>query len=150
MASAATEMPQSIEELVGRTLPGGRFRLEGYESRLMHDAFYSPFRPEPHPIAAYAATQRGVGMTVSELFETFGTTMDDGPLLASCTLDFPGEMHADTDYTVRAVIDSVARKETRSRGTVDFITCRMELIEAASYAVVAVVTNVYAIPRPHR
>lgn len=150
MSSAATELPHPMEELVGRTLSGGRIRLEGYESRLMHDAFYSKPRPEPHPLAAYAATQRGLGMTVSELFETFGTTMDDGPLLASCTLDFPGEIHADTDYTVRAVIDSVARKETRSRGTVDFITCRMELIEAATNDVVAVVTNVYAIPRSDR
>jgi hypothetical protein len=150
MVSAATELPHELQQLVGRPLPSGHFRLPSHENLLMHDAFYSAPRPAPHPVAAYAATQRGIGITVSELFQILGATIADGPLLAGCTMDFPGELRIETDYTVTGVIESIARKDTQKLGAVDFVTCRMELIDPASSDQVAIVTNVYAIPRPRQ
>lgn len=86
-------------------------------------------------------------MTVAELFSVLGASMEDGPLLAGCTLEFFTELRIETDYEVRAVIQSVVRKPSRTHGAVEFVTCRMELIEVIDDTVAAVVTNVYAIPR---
>jgi hypothetical protein len=147
MPTDTAEPPGDMAHLVGKRLPGGHFRLEPFENWLAHDALYSSPRANPHPVMAYAATQRGMGMTVAELFEMLGTDITQGPLLAGCTLEFPGEFRTATDYTVAASIESILRKETRTAGPVDFVTCRMELTETATGHVEAIVTNVYALPR---
>jgi len=146
MPADTAESPDDMAHLVGKSLPGGHYRLEPFENWLAHDALYSTPRANPHPIMAYVATQRGMGMTVAELFEMLGTDMTQGPLLAGCTLEFPGELRTATDYTVAASIVSVVRKETRAAGPVVFVTCRMELAESATGQVEAIVTNVYALP----
>jgi hypothetical protein len=135
-----------LQHLVGTPLPGGRHTVAGYESWLGHDALYSEPVEEPHPVMAFVAAQRGLGVSVAELFRLWGTEMSDGPMLTESTLEFPGEFRADVEYRVRGTVVSVVRKSGRTLGVFDLLTARFELFDAAGEPV-AVVTNVYALPR---
>jgi len=70
------------EALAGLRLPGGTCRVEGYESLLMHDAVRASRSSQPHPIWAFLAPQRGMGLTLAALFETLGCPLDTGPCSA--------------------------------------------------------------------
>lgn len=133
--------------LVGQPVPGGRYTLAGYESWLGHDALYSEPEERPHPVMAFVAAQRGLGVTVAELFRMWGTEMSDGPMLTESTLEFPGEFRADTEYDVRGTVTSVVRKSGRTLGVFDLVTARFEVVEPGGDTPVAVVTNTYALPR---
>lgn len=132
--------------LVGQPLPGGRYTLAGYESWLGHDALYSEPEERPHPVMAFVAAQRGLGVTVAELFRLWGTEMSDGPMLTESVLEFPGEFRADVEYEVRGTVLSVVRKTGRTLGVFDLLTARFELAEPGA-GPVAIVTNTYALPR---
>jgi hypothetical protein len=135
-----------LRHLVGAPLPGGHHTVAGYESWLAHDALYSPQGERPHPVMAFVAAQRGLGIGVAELFRLWGTEMSDGPMLTESTLEFPGDFAADVRYEVRGTVESVVRKTGRTLGAFDLLTARFELVEPTGRTV-AVVTNVYALPR---
>jgi hypothetical protein len=142
----AAQSVHPLQHLVGVPLPGGRHTVRGYESWLGHDALYSEPVEEPHPVMAFIAAQRGLGVSVAELFRLWGTEMSDGPMLTESTLEFPGEFRADVEYGVRATVVSVVRKSGRTLGVFDLLTARFEVVGAGGDPV-AVVTNVYALPR---
>jgi hypothetical protein len=136
-----------LGHLVGKPLPAGRYRVADYESWLAHDALYSdPADPEPHPVMAFIAAQRGLGVTVAELFRLWATEMADGPMLTESTLEFPGEFRAEVEYLVSGTVVAVVRKTGRTLGAFDLLTARFEVAEPAREPV-AVITNVYALPR---
>jgi hypothetical protein len=149
MTDGATAHP--LEHLVGQRLPAGRHVVADYESWLAHDALYSdPADAAPHPVMAFVAAQRGLGVTVAELFRLWGTEMADGPMLTESTLEFPGEFRAGVEYLVSGRVVSVVRKAGRTLGTFDLLTARFELTESCpgpAREPVAVITNVYALPR---
>ena len=93
--------------LAGHRLPPGSARLEPYQNWLLHDAFYSPPRPEPHPVAAFVLANRGIGISLADLFRLFGSDIDDGPLLAESSIELHRPLAEDADYEVRGVIESV-------------------------------------------
>lgn len=135
-----------LQELVGEPIPVGSWTLAEHENWLGHDALYSDPVDEPHPVMAFVAAQRGMGCSVAELFATWGTAMEDGPMLTATELEFPGEMAAGTEYTVSGTVESVARKQGRTMGTFDLLTARFELA-GPDGGPVAVVRNTYALPR---
>ena len=132
--------------LAGRQLPPGSARLEPYQNWLLHDAFYSPPRPEPHPVAAFVLANRGIGISQADLFRLFGSDIDDGPLLAESSIELHRPLAEDADYEVRGVVESVERRRSRRIGPFDRITCRFDLFSGGAPA--AIVTNVFAVPRP--
>jgi hypothetical protein len=79
-----------MPDLAGRELPSGTARLEPYQNWLLHDAFYSQPRPEPHPVAAFILANRGIGVSLADLLALFGSDINDGPLLAD-----PNPIHFD-------------------------------------------------------
>jgi hypothetical protein len=131
---------------VGEPIPGGTWTLAAYENWLGHDALYSMPEEAPHPVMAFVAAQRGLGVTVAELFGMWGTVMADGPMLTESTLEFPGEFRAEVAYEVSGTVESVVRKSGRAMGEFDLLTARFELAEPGRKPV-AVVRNVYALPR---
>jgi hypothetical protein len=133
-------------DLAGHELPSGSARLEPYQNWLLHDAFYSPPRPEPHPVAAFVLANRGIGIGMADLFRLFGSDINDGPLLAESSIELHRPLAEDADYEVRGVIESVERRRSRRIGPFDRITCRFDLLQAGDLT--ATVTNVFAIPRP--
>jgi hypothetical protein len=122
-----------LDQLVGRPLPSGQWAFGPHENWLLHDAVYSRPEDAAHPIMAFVVAQRGLGVTVPELFALLGTDMQDGPLL--------------TDYTVRAEVLSAVRKTGRTLGTFDLVCVRFDVLGPGSSDPVATVTNTYALPR---
>jgi hypothetical protein len=102
--------------LAGHQLPSGSARLEPYQNRLLHDAFYSPPRPEPHPVAAFVLANRGIGIALGDLFRLFGSDINDGPLLAESSIELHRPLAEDADYEVRGVVESVERRRSRRIG----------------------------------
>ncbi|HXJ28459.1 MAG TPA: MaoC family dehydratase, partial [Streptosporangiaceae bacterium] len=131
--------------LAGHQLPPGSARLEPYQNWLLHDAFYSPPGSEPHPVAAFVLANRGMGISLADLFRLFGSDIDDGPLLAESSIELHCPLAEDADYEVRGVVESVERRRSRRIGPFDRITCRFDLFQNGAPA--ATVTNVFAIPR---
>lgn len=148
-APASQTAPGSLQHLVGQPLPGGTWTLAGFENWLGHDALYSTPEEEPHPVMAFVAAQRGLGVSVAELFRMWGTEMSDGPMLTESTLEFPGVFRAEVRYRVTGTVESVVRKSGRTMGEFDLLTARFELSEPGGDPV-AVVRNVYALPRRGR
>ena len=135
-----------LAHLVGAPIPGGTWTVAEHENWLGHDALYSTPEQAPHPVMAFVAAQRGLGTTVADLFRSWGTEMDDGPMLTESTLEFPGKFRAGVAYDVSGTVESVVRKSGRTMGEFDLLTARFELSDPDGTAV-AVVRNVYALPR---
>jgi acyl dehydratase len=131
--------------LAGRELPAGTARLEPYQNWLLHDAFYSEPRPEPHPVAAFILANRGIGISLADLFTLFGSDINDGPLLAESQIELHRPLAEDADYEVRGEITAVEHRQSRRIGPFDRITCLFDLLQDGTRA--ATVTNVFAIPR---
>ena len=139
--------PHPLDHLVGEPLPGGDWAFEAHESWLLHDAVYSTPEEAAHPIMAFLAAQRGLGVTVAELFEMFGTDMADGPLLTESTLDLHADLRPGVRYQVGGTAVSAVRKSGRTLGVFDLVTVRFEVTDAVAGELAATVTNVYALPR---
>jgi hypothetical protein len=138
----------SASELVGRQLPVGEFRFEAYESWLLHDALYSdPGHERAHPVLAFVAAQRGLGISVAELFRIFGTEMAEGPMLTESIIENSVDLLPGVRYRVSGEVVSVVRKSGRTLGVFDLLTARFEVAAADSGPPDAIVTNVYALPR---
>lgn len=136
-----------LQHLVGRRVPGGSYSLAGYENWLMRDAVYSRQGSDGHPIAAFVGVQRGMGLTVAELFALLESDIEDGPMLAETTIDLAGDLVVGRRYRVDGEIADIVRKHGATLGTFDLVTCRFTLSEEAAAGPVATVTNVYAIRR---
>lgn len=116
-----------LDSLRGAPFPGGTSRIEPYENALMHDAVRSPRSPLPHPIWVFVAAQRGMGLTLGELFEWFDCPASDGPLLGECALEFRAPLRVGTDYQVSGRVLDVQRKRGRTLGAFDLVTCGLDL-----------------------
>lgn len=136
-----------LDHLVDQPLPEGHWAFGAHESWLLHDAVYSQPEQVAHPIMAFVVAQRGLGVTVAELFEMFGTDMADGPLLTESTLDLRADLHPGVRYEVRGTVVSAVRKSGRTLGAFDLVTARFEVVDPDSREPAATVTNVYALPR---
>jgi hypothetical protein len=144
---AAGHQQHPFQHLVGRSLPGGSWSFTAQESRQLHDAVYSAPEHGTHPIMAFLAAQRGLGVPVEELFRLFGTEMSDGPMLTETVVDPAGDLHPGTRYEVRAEVLAVERKSGRTLGLFDLLTARFEVFAPGGGDPVAAVVNTYALPR---
>ena len=138
---------QPLDQLVDQPLPGGDWAFGEHESWLLHDAVCSTPDEAAHPIMAFIVAQRGLGVTVAELFAMFGTDMTDGPLLTESTLELTADLHPGVRYEVRGTVVSAVRKSGRTLGVFDLVTARFEVVGPDSPEPAATVTNVYALPR---
>jgi hypothetical protein len=131
--------------LVGQPVPEGSWSFAPHENWLLHDAVGSTPQEEPHPIMAFLVAQRGLGVSVAEMFRSWDTEMADGPMLTRTTVELPGEVRADVEYRVRGEVVAVERKRGRTMGEFDLLTARFEVY--GPEGPVATVTNTYALPR---
>ncbi|GAA4896037.1 MaoC family dehydratase [Actinomycetospora straminea] len=137
-------------DLAGLRLPGGTSRVEGYESLLMHDAVRAPRRPEPHPIWAFLAPQRGMGCSLAELFTTLGCPLEAGPLLGRFAARCAAPLALDVDHEVRGGVTTVRRRRGRVLGVVDEVELVLDLRRGppGAGAPVLTATYVFLLPRP--
>jgi hydroxyacyl-ACP dehydratase HTD2-like protein with hotdog domain len=136
-----------LQALAGHALPGGTFAVDAEENRKLCRILAT--EPDPagnaHPLYAYIATQRAMGVAVDGLFELCGFSMADGPMLASTALEFARPLELGRTYTVTGRIAGVERKTGRKLGAFDLLSVALELIDGP--ARVAGATNVFVLPR---
>lgn len=140
-------MTHALEHLKGTAVPGGSYTIAAYENWLAHDAMYSTPIATPHPIMAFIGAQRGMGLTVAELFALFDSNIDDGPVLAETAIGLEKPLQTDIKYRVSGEVVDLVRKHGKTMGAFDLVTCRFELHDPKTDDVVASVSNVYAISR---
>ncbi|WP_433801851.1 MaoC family dehydratase [Actinomycetospora sp. CA-084318] len=134
-----------MSDLVGWRVPGGPSRVDGYENLLLHDAVRAPRSPEPHPVWAFLAPQRGMGLSLAALFEALGTPLDAGPVLGSFSARLHAPLRLGVDHTVTGGVTSVVRRASRVLGPFDEVAVELELgrevpVVSARYA--------FLLPRP--
>lgn len=136
-----------LEHLVGSRVPGGEYSIAGYESWLARDALCAAASLRPHPVMAFIGVQRGMGLSVAELFRLLESDVNDGPMLAQSTVELNCDLEAERTYAVEGEVTGLVRKKGAALGTFDLVTCRFDLLDAQDGDQVATVTNVYAIRR---
>lgn len=116
-----------MSDLVGWRIPGGTSRVEPYESLLLHDAVRSPRSTWPHPIWAFLAPQRGMGLSLAALFEELGTPLDAGPVLGSFGARLHAPLAVGVDHRVDGGVTAVSRRTSRVLGAFDEVTLVLDL-----------------------
>jgi acyl dehydratase len=144
VGDAVAEDPQ---RLVGFAVPGARGRVEGYENTLLQDAVHAPRGPDPHPIWAFLAPQRGMGLTLAELFDALGCPMSAGPVLGSFGARWHRDLACDAEFAVTGGVTSVRRRQGRVLGVFDEVTLVLELTDLER---VPVLTATYGFLLPRR
>lgn len=117
------------QRLVGFAVPGARGRVEAYENTLLQDAVHAPRRPEAHGIWAFLAPQRGMGLTLAELFEALGCPLSDGPLLGSFAARWRRPLRCDAEFTVSGSVTPVRRGHGRVLGVYEEVRLVLELTD---------------------
>jgi len=132
--------------IVGTELPAGSFTITAAEQERLAEALGRGLAGDPHPIWAYVATQRGIGIGVAELCALADFDVDDGPMLGSVSLSFSGSLELDVEYAVTGEVVGYERKHGRKAGTFDVLTFRERLV-GPDGAEVASTTNTFILPR---
>lgn len=134
-------------QIDGARLPGGRYRIAREEAALFAEAVGAePSDEIAHPAFFFVATQGAMGVSVDELLAMCAFKAEDGPLLTNMRAELAAPLRVDADYTVAGEIVRLVRKPSRTFGTVDVLTFRLDLIDADRQRV-ARVTNTWMLPR---
>ncbi|HRK64434.1 MAG TPA: hypothetical protein PLN53_08560 [Terricaulis sp.] len=134
-------------DVAGARLPGGRYRITREEAALFAEAVGAEADDRiAHPAFFFVATQGAMGVSVDELLAMCAFKAEDGPLLTNMRAELDAPLKVDADYEVAGEIVSLIRKPSRTFGTVDVLTFRLDLIDAARMRV-ARVTNTWMLPR---
>jgi hypothetical protein len=139
---------ETVRALEGNLLPGGEFLIEPSENATVCSLLNCEPKSDgtAHPLYAYIATQRAMGITVDRLFEMFGLSIDSGPMLATTALVFwRTPLKTATKYQVRGQIQKVERKVGRKLGVFDLVSVELLLLEDGTPTARA--TNSFVMPR---
>lgn len=117
--------------LDGKELPGAIITIERYESALADYALLAPEADSSHahPLWLLILALRGMGITVDELCELAGKRAQDTLLFGNCAMTQHRPMCVGNAFAVTATIESVARKETKRGGFLDFVTVRATIFD---------------------
>jgi hypothetical protein len=136
-----------FEHLAGRELPEGAFTITREEELRLAEALDSPpDASHPHPVWAFIATQRGIGLEVDELCALADFDIADGPMLGSVELTYARPLELDTAYRVTGEIVGVERKQGRRTGVFDVLTFSERLVTPHG-EVIATSTSRFILPR---
>lgn len=74
-----------------------------------------------HPVFAFVAALGGMGVSVADLCRMIGSRVEDGPVLATCTIDQARAMEVDRSYDVEGAVEAIVRKPSRRFGAADHV-----------------------------
>lgn len=143
---AEDDFDELRRRVVGTELPGGTFSVAEYERWLSHDAFQSPPLPDGtlHPVWVLLGALRGMGMTLEEL--TSIADAGEGTLFGETELEQHLPLRTGVTYSVRGAVTDLRRRESRTIGTMDLMTFRIDIVDPSG-ALTAVAVQVFVIPR---
>jgi hypothetical protein len=135
-----------VSRLAGTELPTGSFTITVADQADLVAALGCEAGGDPHPIWAFIAMQRGIGIGVAELCALADFDVDDGPMLGSVELTYSAPLELGVEYTVTGEVVGLERKHGRKAGTFDVLTFRERLL-APGGTEVATTTNTMILPR---
>jgi hypothetical protein len=127
-------------------LPEGVFTITAEDQALLSEALGRGDAGGAHPVWAYIATQRGIGISVADLCALADFDVNDGPMLGSVELTYAAPIELGIEYRVTGEVLGIERKHGRKAGTFDVMTFRERLL-APDGAEVASATNTFILPR---
>lgn len=138
-----------LEHLPGMDLPAGSFTITSEEdARVLEVVGGEPAQDgTAHPLWAYIAPQRGIGIGVAEICALADFDVGDGPMLGSSELEYHEPIRIGVPYRVTGRVLSIERKHG-SIGTFDVLAFREELL-AGDGILVAASTSTYILPRTY-
>jgi hypothetical protein len=136
-----------LEHLPGTELPAGTFTITAEEDARVLEVVGGEPSPDgtAHPLWAYIAPQRGIGISVADICALADFDVNDGPMLGSSELELHAGINLGEPYTVTGRVLSIDRKQG-SIGTFDLMAFREDLLDAGG-KLVAVSTSTYVLPR---
>lgn len=137
----------SLHSLAGTALPEGSFTITAEEEARLIEVVGGSARGEgiAHPLWAYIATQRGIGIGVTEICALADFDVNDGPMLGSSHLEYRGPIRIGVRYRVTGEVLGLVRKQGRS-GTFDVLEFREDLRHEDG-ELLAASTSTYILPR---
>jgi hypothetical protein len=135
-----------LEHLPGTALPEGTFTISETENQHVLDVVGGVAAADgsAHPLWAYIAPQRGIGIGIKDLCALADFDVDDGPMLGSSELELHAPIKIGAEYRVTGEVLSIERKQGGS-GTFDVMAFREDLLDGEQ--LVAVSTSTYILPR---
>jgi hypothetical protein len=135
-----------LEHLPGTPLPEGTFTITAEDdARVLEVIGGEPSADgTAHPLWAYIAPQRGIGISVADICTLAEFDVNDGPMLGSSALELHAPIALGAAYRVTGEVLSIERKQGGS-GTFDVLEFREDLLDGDT--LVAVSTSTYILPR---
>jgi hypothetical protein len=132
---------------VGTTFPSGEVLIHPWQDAILRSAICAPPRDggEPHPLWALSGALRGLGTDVDGILALVGARTEEGPMVASCVLDYVRPFEFGVTYEVTGRIVGFERKVGRRTGPFDLFTFELEMGVAGE--TVSRVTFVWVLPR---
>jgi len=132
---------EEVLALVGHRFPGGRYRIEHWESWLLNDCTGADPLPEAmvHPIALFHVPILGSGITITKLFELGQATGAGSVGLESYDWEYFGTLREDVEYQIDGGITEVERRTTDDGQVYDALAFSIELRDGDE--LVARITN---------
>lgn len=122
-----------MRALVGRTFPGGEYRIDHWENFLLSDATGASPLPDSlaHPVHLFHVPIAGVGVTIGELFE-----MAQADRAAPVSIDYYDweifrPLREGLTYRMRGGIAEYERTAHEGGPTVDSFTYRIEMSDGS-------------------
>lgn len=144
------DLPESLRVLPGTRLTAGSISIPTAEAASLTEVLGTPApERELHPIYAYLAAQRGIGMSVADVCALAQFDIDDGPMLGGVDLVYGAPMRADTLYRVEGTILGITRKHGRAVGVFDLLDFEERLVDEDG-TVVATARLSFVLPRKER
>lgn len=137
-----------FETLPGTPLPEGTFTITAEDERRVLEVIGGQPSADgvAHPLWAYIAPQRGIGISVADICTLADFDVEDGPMLGSSHLQYERPIQIGVTYLVTGEVLSIERKHGRI-GTFDLLEFREHLLDLDDGGLVASSTSTYVLPR---
>jgi hypothetical protein len=139
-----------FESLPGTALPAGEFTITEEDDRRVLEVVGGEPADDgsAHPLWAYIAPQRGIGIGVADICRLADFDIADGPMLGSSRLEYHRTIMIGVPYRVTGEVIGIERKRGRI-GVFDVLEFREDLW-APEGELVASSISTYILPRRKR
>jgi len=147
-AAPAQRAPVTIEqmqELVGHAFPGGTFTIEHWENTLFTEVMQSDPLPDglAHPAYLFHAPLAGLGLGYGDIFTLCHAESAEAIRAGEYQWEVIRPLRVGETYRMSGEITGVERKTGRRAGTMDLVSFRIDMHEAASGLHAASVVNTW-------
>lgn len=139
--------PAELAGLPGTVLPEGRYVISPEENRLVAEIAGARACDYgiAHPLWAFIACQRGIGISIADLCALADFDVADGPMMGGWEVQYYEDLRTDYVYDVTGEVTGLVRKTGRS-GTFDLLTFEIDL-RNGDETIVASTTTTFVLPR---